>query len=127
MKTLIKTLNIENAKLNVITAGRRILIAQFTGKIEITEEQSHVSILGRICRGTKKIYASFILCNDVVYCSDDEFNSGKVYEAVGDVMGEASCERLIFSGLRFEDSDPVSGSVKFEITDLELIRKMLEM
>lgn len=127
MKTLIKTLNIENAKLNVITAGRRIPLAQFTGRIEIIEEQSNVNILGRICKGTKKIYASFILCNDVVYCSDDEFNSGKVYEAVGEVQGETSCERLIFSGLRFEDSDPVSGSIKFEITDLELIRKMLEM
>lgn len=35
MNTLIKTLDIENAKLNVITAGRRIPLAQFTGKIEI--------------------------------------------------------------------------------------------
>lgn len=86
-----------------------------------------MNILGSNCKGVKKIYASFILCNDVVYCSDDEFNSGKVYEATGDVQGETSCERLIFSGLRFEDSDPVSGSITFEITDLELIRKMLEM
>lgn len=45
MKTIIKTLNIENAKLNVITAGRRIPLAKFTGKIEIIEEQSYEVLL----------------------------------------------------------------------------------
>ena len=54
-------------------------------------------------------------------------NAGKVYEAVGDVQGEQSCERLIFSGLRFEDIDPLKGTVTLEVTDLELIRKMIEM
>ena len=58
---------------------------------------------------------------------EDEFNTGKVYEAVGDVQGERSCERLVFSGLRFEDMDPMSGRVTLEVTDLELIRKMLTM
>lgn len=40
---------------------------------------------------------------------------------------EQSCERLIFSGLRFEDIDPLKGTVTLEVTDLELIRKMIEM
>lgn len=84
-------------------------------------------VLGRMCRGEKKIYASFILCKDIEYQTDDAFNSGKVYEAVGDVQGEQSCERLIFSGLRFEDMDPVTGTVTLEVTDLELIRKMITM
>ncbi len=127
MVTLIKTLNIHNASLNVITAGRRLPLAQFTGKIEITEHQSMTPVLGRMCKGEKKIYASFILCQDIEYQTDDEFNNGKVYEAVGDVQGERSCERLIFSGLRFEDMDPLNGTVTLEVTDLELIRKMIEM
>lgn len=127
MVTLIKTLNIHNASLNVITAGRRFPLAQFAGKIEITERQSMTSVLGRRCKGEKKIYASFILCQNIEYQTDDEFNAGKVYEAVGDVHGEQSCERLIFSGLRFEDIDPLKGTVTLEVTDLELIRKMLEM
>lgn len=37
MTTLIKTLNITNAELNVITAGRRWSLARFDGKIEINE------------------------------------------------------------------------------------------
>ncbi len=127
MTTLIKTLDVKNAQLNVITAGRRINLANFEGRIEITENQSMVSILGRRCKGEKKVYASFILCDDVDYHSDDEFSSGKVYEAVGDVQGEYSCERLIFSGLQYNNMDPTSGMVTFEVTDLELIRKMIEM
>lgn len=127
MVTLIKTLNIHNASLTVITAGRRFPLAQFAGKIEITEHQSMTPVLGRRCKGEKKIYASFILCQDIEYQTDDEFNTGKVYEAVGDVQGEQSCERLIFSGLRFEDMDPLEGTVTLEVTDLELIRKMIEM
>ena len=127
MTTIIKTLNIQNASLSVITAGRRLPLAQFTGKIEITEHQSMTPVLGRMCKGEKKIYASFILCQNIEYQSDDTFNTGKVYEAVGDVQGEQSCERLIFSGLRFEDMDPLEGTVTLEVTDLELIRKMLEM
>lgn len=127
MKTLIKTLDIYNGLLTVITAGRRLPLAQFAGKIEITEHQSMTPVLGRTCKGGKKIYASFILCQDIEYQTDDEFNTGKVYEAVGDVQGERSCERLIFSGLRFEDMDPLNGTVTLEVTDLELIRKMIEM
>lgn len=127
MVTLIKTLNIHNASLTVITAGRRFPLAQFAGKIEITEHQSMTPVLGRRCKGEKKIYASFILCQDIEYQTDDEFNTGKVYEAVGDVQGEQFCERLIFSGLRFEDMDPLEGTVTLEVTDLELIRKMIEM
>lgn len=127
MTTLIKTLNIQNASLTVVTAGRRLPLAQFAGKIEITEYQTIVPVLGRMCKGEKKIYASFILCQDMEYQTEDEFNTGKVYEAVGDVQGERSCERLVFSGLRFEDMDPMSGRVTLEVTDLELIRKMLTM
>lgn len=127
MTTLIKTLNIQKASLSVITAGRRLPLAQFTGKIEITERQVMTPVLGRMCKGAKKIYASFILCQDIEYQTDDEFHTGKVYEVVGDVQGERSCERLIFSGLRYEDMSPVDGSVTLEITDLELIQKMLDM
>lgn len=127
MTTTIKTLDIQNALLSVITAGRRIPLAQFAGKIEITEHQNMTPVLGRTCKGEKKIYASFILCRDMDYQAEDEFSTGKVYEAVGEVQGEQTCERLIFSGLRYEDMDPVDGTVTFEVTDLELIRKMLKM
>lgn len=127
MTTVIKVLDIQNAMLNVTTAGRRLPLARFRGKIEIIEKQNNVPVLGRTCKGEKKIYASFIVCEEIDYSTDDAFHSGKVYEAVGDVQGETACERLIFSGLRFEDNDPVSGRVTFDITDLELIKKLLTL
>lgn len=127
MTTIIKVLDIQNATLNVTTAGRRLPLARFQGKIEITEKQNNVLVLGRTCKGEKKIYASFIVCEEMDYSMDDTFNSGKVYEAIGDVQGKTACERLIFSGLRFEDNDPVSGRVTFDITDLELIKKLLTL
>lgn len=127
MTTVIKVLDIQNAMLNVTTAGRRLPLARFHGKIEIIEKQNKVPVLGRTCKGEKKIYASFIVCEEIDYSTDDAFNSGKVYEAIGDVQGENICERLIFSGLRFEDNDPVSGRVTFDITDLELIKKLLTL
>lgn len=37
-----------------------------------------------------------MLCEDIEYQIQNEFNSGKVYEALGDVQGESSCERLLF-------------------------------
>lgn len=66
MTTLIKTLNITNAELNVITAGRRLPLARFAGKIEIKEIKNITPILGRQCKGEKIIHASFMLCEDIV-------------------------------------------------------------
>ena len=82
MTTLIKTLNITNAELNVITAGRRLPLARFAGKIEIKEIKNITPILGRQCKGEKIIHASFMLCEDIEYQIQNEFNSGKVYEAL---------------------------------------------
>lgn len=56
MTTLIKTLNITNAELNVITAGRRLSLARFDGKIEINEIKNITPILGRPCKGEKIIH-----------------------------------------------------------------------
>lgn len=127
MPTIMKTLEINNSTLNVISTGKRRRLADFHGTVKIYEEQVYVSVLGQTCKGIKKIHASFILCNDIQYCISDEFHSGKVYEAVGEVQGEHTCERMLFSGLRFEEFDPISGRVTFEVTDLELIQKMLTM
>lgn len=85
MTTLIKTLNITNAELNVITAGRRLPLARFDGKIEINEIKNITPILGRPCKGEKIIHASFMLCENIDYQIQNDFNSGKVYEALGDV------------------------------------------
>ena len=50
-------------------------------------------------------------------------NGKPLFEAVADVGNE----RLYFAGLRFEDSDPVKNELIFEVTDLELIKKILGM
>lgn len=127
MNKTIKRLDVYNARLFVISAGKRINMADFEGEVIIEEHQKEVSILGTRCKGEKKIYASFLVSDEIQYNNDEEFHSGKVYEAIGTVQGEEKSESLIFAGLRFEDIDPISGSITFEITDLELIQKMLNM
>ena len=127
MVRTIKTLSITNAELYVITSGMRKLLARFTGEVEIREEQSMVSVLGHRSKGEKRICASFVLCDDMDYQLEDEFSTAKVYEAIGDVMGSERTENLIFSGLQYEDNDPISENVMFRIADLELIKKMLKM
>ncbi|MEE0290501.1 MAG: hypothetical protein U0J62_09775 [Lachnospiraceae bacterium] len=127
MKRTLKRLDATKAKLYSIAAGRRKHIADFTGEIAIVEHQSMVPILGQVCKGEKKIYASFMMCDDIDYCMEETYHSGKVYEAICTVTGEEQSERLHFAGMRFEDMNPVDGKVTFEITDLELIRKMLMM
>lgn len=127
MRTLIKTIDVTDGQMSMTKAGRRVPLAQFSGHVNIFETQSNVSILGQTAKGVKRIYASFIICNDIDYSSDAEIDSASVYEAVATVQGEHERERLLFAGLRFEDSDPVQGSVTFEVMDLELIRKLLMM
>jgi hypothetical protein len=127
MKETIKTLKIENARLYRTSCGNRNIMADFEGTVEITQEQTIVPILGRRCRGEKRILASVILCEDVRYLSMDIFSEADVYDAAGTVTGENSSARITFSGLRFEDNDPISGKVTFEVTDLHLIESMLKM
>ena len=126
MKRIIKTLRCENGNLFVTSAGQRLPFADFSGRIEIEEHTTLVPILGTVQKGTKRICASFIVCEDVLYTRafDDTFiPSGKVYDATADVAGN----RLTFSGLRFEDSDPIENELIFEITDMELIQKLLTL
>lgn len=126
-RTLVKELELTEGKMTMIKGGRRTLLMKFDGCIKIFERQNQVSILGRTCKGIKKIYASFVLCDNTESNNLEEVHSGNVYEAVATVRGEDKKESLVFAGLRFEDSDPVTGSLTFEVTDLELIQKMLEM
>lgn len=125
MNMIIKTLPVIDGELFVISAGQRLPLARFSGRIEITENTKFVPILGTVQKGIKTIYASFIVCGDLEYQRETDVNkihSGKVFEALADVEGE----RLEFAGLRFEDSDPLKNELVFEITDLELIQKLLK-
>lgn len=124
MDRLIKTLTCERGELYVTSAGRRFLLANFKGRIEIFENMRLVPRLGTLQKGTKKIYASIMICGNLEYqreVDDDFIDSGKVFDAVADVEGE----KIIFSGMTFEDSDPIENELIFNITDLELIQKLL--
>lgn len=85
-----------------------------------------ISILGTMQKGTKRIYASFIVCGDLEYLREPDdrlIHSGKVYDAAADVNGE----RTLFAELRFLDSNPLENELVFEITDLELIQKLMKL
>lgn len=124
---ILKELKISDGKLSAIAAGRRFQIADFSGRVKITERTSYVSVLGKRYRQEKRIYASFIVGEEMEYLTDQPFMEVAVYEAEGVVEGEKQSQRFIFSGLRYVDSDPVTGEVEFEIPDQLLIQKMLSM
>lgn len=124
MNRIIKTIPAADGELFVISAGQRLPLAHFSGRVEITENTTLVPILGTVQRGTKTIYASFIVCGDLEYHREPDSNlihSGKIFEAITDINGE----RLEFAGLRFEYSDPLKNELVFEIRDLELIQKLI--
>ncbi len=120
----IKVIPADNGELYMTSGGRRYCIARFSGHVEIEEKQAQVARLGTLQKGTKRIYASFVVCGDMNFQNGfgfDAVDSGKVFEA----QAVVSSERLIFAGLRFEDSDPLKNELVFEIPDLELIQKLL--
>ena len=124
---ILKELKISDGKLRAIAAGRRFRIADFSGRVEIKERISYVAILGKRYRQEKRIYASFIVGEEMEYWTDQPFTEAAVYEAEGAVEGERESQQFVFSGLRYVDSDPVTGEVEFEIPDQLLIQKMLSM
>lgn len=126
MDRLIKTLPCDNGTLSVTSAGQRLPLAKFTGRVEITERTNMIPILGTVQKGAKTIYASFMVCGDLEYQREsgpDYIHSGMIFDAMGDVMGE----RITFAGMCFEDSDPIANELTFRISDLELVKKLLEL
>ncbi|UNI72470.1 MAG: hypothetical protein [Chaetfec virus UA24_244] len=123
---LIKIIPCDNGELYETAGGQRRSLACFNGQIEIKEHTTLIPRLGTVQKGTKSIYASFLMCGDLEYRRETDYqyiHSGKVYDAVADVEGE----RLSFAGMRFEDSDPIKNELIFRITDLELVQKLLEI
>lgn len=121
---IIKVIPADDGELYMTSGGRRYCIARFSGRVEIEEKQAQVAVLGTLQKGTKRIYASFIVCGDIDFQKGFDFDSmhgGRVFEARAGVCGE----KLAFAGLRFEDSDPLQNELIFEIPDLELIQKLL--
>lgn len=124
MEHVINEVPVTDGLLFTVTCGRRFQTCTFTGRIEIVELQHNVSILGQMTKGTKQIQASFIVCGDLDFMpgqSYDGISSAAVYEADGFVRNK----KLHFSGLTFEDDDPETGELKFNIPDLELIRSLM--
>lgn len=120
----IKVIPINNSELYMISGGQRHCIARSDGRVEIEEKQIQIARLGTIQKGIKRILASFIICGNIDFqkgFSFDSVDTGKVFEVRAGVSGE----RLEFSGLRFEDFDPLKNELVFEIPDLELIQKLL--
>ncbi len=124
MERIIKTIPAEKGELYVTSGGKQRMLAQFDGAIEISERQAMIPILGTVQKGLKSIYASILICGDIDYSVNEPselIDSGKVYDAIADVEGE----RTRLAGLRFKDSDPIKNTLVFEITDIELIQKLL--
>ena len=78
---IIKVIPANNGELYMTSGGRRYYIARFSGRVEIEEKQAQVAILGTLQKGTKRIFASFVVCGDIDFQSGfgfDSVDSGKV-------------------------------------------------
>lgn len=124
MDKIIKTIPAKNGELFAVSAGQRLPLAHFDGRVEIVETTRLVPILGMVQKGVKTIRASFIVCGDLDYQREEGaagMHSGMVYEA----SAEIGPERVWLAGLRFRDSDPIKNELVFEIADLELVQKLI--
>lgn len=122
MKRVVKTLPAGHGELYVVSAGIREKIARFSGRVEIMEERTEVPVLGSFQPGVRRMVASFVVCGELELLKEwreDLVHSGKVFEALADVENV----RTLFAGLRFTDSDPVSGEWTFAIPDTALIEQ----
>ena len=75
----------------MISGGRRNCIAKSNGRVEIEEKQIRVARLGTLQKGTKKIWASFVICGDIDFYKDFDFDSvdaGKVFEVRARSVGQ---------------------------------------
>ena len=104
------------------TEGKRKPLADFSGEVQIHEEQELVSILGCIHKGTKKLYARILLCDDIKYKTDVNIYDYMCFDATG-IVNEKT---VMFSGLTLVDSDPENNTLSFEINDKALIEKILK-
>lgn len=117
-----KICNVSEGHLFYTTEGKRKPLADFSGEVQIHEEQELVSILGCIHKGTKKLYARILLCNDIKYKTDTNIYDYMCFDALGTVNDRP----VVFSGLTLVDSDPENNTLSFEINDKALIEKILK-
>lgn len=128
MLRIIKELDLQDGRLNVVTSGMRSFVANLTGKVMIYEKTSEIAILGNHCKGKKHIYASFIACDKESYFGDKDIHSGMVFDANGEVQRtDGVYETVYFAGLQMEDSNPAKSTITFAIPDYELIARLLKM
>ncbi|MDO4301245.1 MAG: hypothetical protein Q4D26_07645 [Clostridia bacterium] len=130
MKKLLKTLFLENGELYSIIDNRRTILAHCKPKIEIYEDATNISTIGKGYK-VKKKRLSIILCNDLELTREvDENYFHKVirFELVGDFQRtDGVFERLTFDSLTPMEID-LDGDWSFEIIgESEFIKKLLTL
>lgn len=81
MGKTIKVIPADNGELYMTSGGCRYCIARFSGRVEIEEKQAQIARLGTLQKGTKRIYASSVVCGDMDFQNGfgfDAVDSGKV-------------------------------------------------
>ena len=129
MKTLIKTLHIENGELYTVTDGRRILLSVCPLKIELYEIFANTPVLGVVGYEVKVSYNAEVSCNPVEFTrlvDVDFLKTVSRYEIVGAIQKESGeFERLIFDCIRLARFDLPRGIWAFDVTDDNMIQKLL--
>lgn len=129
MERLLLTLPSEHGELFYVTAGRRVLLANCTPRIEIYEHASEFSTIGGT--GIKRIYAALTLCGKPAFTRPvDEAFLKKVDSF--DLSSDIQRKDGIYEVFHFRNIQPhnieIDGEWVFALNEKqELLRKLLTL
>lgn len=114
----------QDGKLYMPTDLGDIIVAEFNGYVKIKELETSVNVIGGTESKSKRFYASFIVCDNVMFrkgFSYDTVNSGRSYSAFADVYGR----NIHFTGLYYDNLSSKQKEIVFEIKDYDVVRQLL--
>lgn len=118
MKTLIKTIHLENGELYGTIHGNRVKVAGCVPRIEVYEESTYISTIGKGYKVKKKHY-KIVLCSDLDFTRpiDEKYLTDVIrFELIADRQREDG----IFERLKLDSLIPIEidldGEWEFEVS-----------
>jgi hypothetical protein len=129
MKTLLKTLSAEKSKLFTVSNNRRVMLSDCPVEIDIYEVSTEVPVLGVVGYEVKIHYNAELNCQVKETCRPVDVDFLKTvsrYEIVSDIQREDGVfVRLVFDNLCLTHYNLHGGSWFFDVTDQNMIGKLL--
>lgn len=130
IQRLLKTLHCEQGKLYTIVEGRRILLARCRPKLEILQQESSISAVGRDYK-VKKLHVALALCADMDFTRQvdpDFLQTVTRFELSADIQRTDGIFEALQFGHLMPDELELGGEWSFEVgMQPEETRRLLTM